>query len=87
MDDCEKYSPTADDYALATKLVVEEEEEEECQLVILNAFYDPNITNISIQGSMIGDYTIDGDFSVGFLSIANKIVSTQAEPYFQGILP
>jgi len=85
IDDCEKHSPTADDYALATELVVMEEEDER-ETEILNAFHDPNIANISIKGSRIGDYTTDGDPSVSFLSIANKIVLTQAEPYFQGIL-
>ena len=89
IDDCEKHSPMAEDYALATELVMAMRRfyslKKERQAEILKVFDN---TNISVKGSRIGGYTTDGDFSVGFLiaEIKNEIGSTKAEPCFQGIL-
>ena len=92
MHDCEKYSPTAEDYTLATKLAeamrVFYSLEKDRQAAILKVFDD---ANISIIASKIGTYTTDGDLSVGFLryliaEMKNEIGSSGAEPYLQGIL-
>ena len=92
MDDCEKHSPTAEDYTLAAELTVVMRRfyslEKQRQAEILKVFHNANII---INGSRIGDYTTDGDLSVGLLryliaEMKNEIGSQGAEPYLQGIL-